>query len=235
MKLSVLIPVYNEADTIREIIQRVSNTPFEKEIIVTDDGSTDGTREILKEFEGRTTGGTPILLIFHERNRGKGASIRSALKKVTGDIVIIQDADLEYDPKEFDKLIEPILKGEARVVYGSRNLKMDGKGKHKNPISSLPFYWGGILLSKLANFLYGTRITDESTGYKVFETGVIKSLDLRCNRFEFCPEVTAKLCRKGYRIKEVPISYYARGFRQGKKIRWWDGWTAVLNLIKYRF
>ena len=235
MKLSVIVPAYNEEGTIREIIDRVSDTPFEKEIIVVDDGSTDGTREILKELEGRTTGETPILLIFHERNRGKGAAIRSALAKVTGDVVIIQDADLEYDPKEFARLIEPILKGETQVVYGSRNLKRDEKGKHGNPMSSLSFYWGGVFLSKLTNLLYGTGITDESTGYKVFKTEVIKNLDLKSEGFEFCPEVTAKLCRKGCKIKEVSISYHPRGFDEGKKICWLDGLVAVFNLLKYRF
>ncbi len=229
VKLSVIIPVYNERETIREVISRVSAAPFEKEIIVVDDGSGDGTREILKEF------GNGVTLIFHERNKGKGASIRSALREVTGDVVIIQDADLEYDPGEFAMLIEPILSGETDVVYGSRNLARDKKGKHGNPVSSLPFYWGGIFLSKLTNLLYGVRITDESTGYKVFRTAVIKNLDLKCSGFEFCPEVTAKLCRKGYRIKEVPISYYPRGFEQGKKIGWRDGWIAVFVLLKYRF
>jgi glycosyltransferase involved in cell wall biosynthesis len=229
MKLSVIIPVYNERESIREVIGKVFAAPFEKEIIVVDDGSGDGTREILKEFGDR------VILIFHKWNKGKGASIRSALREVTGDVVIIQDADLEYDPGEFAGLLKPILSGETDVVYGSRNLARDKKGKHKNPVSSLSFYWGGIFLSKLTNFLYGVRITDESTGYKVFRTEVIKNLDLRCNGFEFCPEVTAKLCRKGYRIKEVPISYNPRGFEQGKKIGWMDGWTAVLTLLKYRF
>ena len=229
MKLSVIIPAFNEKGTIKEIVKKVSAAPFEKEIIVVDDGSTDGTADVLKELE------VPATIIFHEANTGKGASIKSALKKVTGDIVIIQDADLEYDPQEFGKLIEPILNGETEVVYGSRNLKTDAGGRHANPISSSSFYLGGIFLSKLANFLYGTQITDESTGYKVFKTEVIKNIDLKCRGFAFCAEVTAKLCRKGYRIKEVPISYRPRGFKQGKKIHWYDGLIAVITLLKYRF
>ena len=229
MKLSVIIPAFNEKKTIKEIVKKVFAVPFEKEIIVVDDGSTDGTGNILKELE------VPVTIISHERNMGKGASIKSALKKVTGDIVIIQDADLEYDPQEFGKLIEPILNGETQVVYGSRNLKTDARGKHINPMSTFSFYWGGIFLSKLANFLYGVKITDESTGYKVFKSEVIKNIDLKCSGFEFCPEITAKLCRKGYRIKEVPISYKPRDFKHGKKIRWYDGLIAIITLLKYRF
>ena len=229
MKLSVIIPAFNEKKTIKEIVKKVSAAPFEKEVIIVDDGSTDGMGDVLKELE------IPVTIISHERNMGKGASIKSALKKVTGDIVIIQDADLEYDPQEFGKLIEPILNGETQVVYGSRNLKTDARGKHINPMSAFSFYWGGIFLSKLTNFLYGVKITDESTGYKVFKAEVIKNIDLKCSGFEFCPEITAKLCRKGCRIKEVPISYKPRDFKHGKKIRWHDGLIAVITLLKYRF
>ena len=222
MKLSVIIPVYNEKDTLAEIIRRVSEVPLEKEIIVVDDGSNDGTGKILKEFSGK------VKTIFHSENKGKGAAIRRALCEVRGDIVIIQDADLEYNPSDYEKLLEPILSGQTNVVYGSRNLK-------GNPRSNHAFYFGGILLSKLANLLYGADITDEATGYKVFRTEVLKSLNLRCNGFEFCPEVTAKVLRHGYRIKEIPISYYPRRFDEGKKICWLDGVKAILTLLKYRF
>ncbi len=220
--ISVIIPVYNEKATVAQLIRGVSKVPFEKEIIVVDDGSNDGTADILKEFSGR------VKLISHDQNKGKGAAIRTALREVRGNIVIIQDADLEYDPSDYGKLLQPILKGETDVVYGSRNLK-------DNPKSSPYFYIGGVFLSKLANFLYGAHITDEATGYKVFITEVLKSLNLRCNGFEFCPEVTAKVLRRGHKIKEIPISYQPRGFDQGKKICWLDGVKAIITLLKYRF
>ncbi len=220
--ISVIIPVYNEKATVAQLIRRVSKVPFEKEIIVVDDGSNDGTADILKEFSGR------VKLISHDQNKGKGAAIRTALREVRGDIVITQDADLEYDPSDYGKLLEPILNGETDVVYGSRNLK-------DNPKSNPSFYLGGVILSKLANFLYGAHITDEATGYKLFRTEVLKSLNLRCNGFEFCPEVTAKVLRRGHKIKEIPISYQPRGFSQGKKICWLDGVKAVITLLKYRF
>lgn len=220
--ISVIIPVYNEEETVAEVIKKIIETPFEKEIIAVDDGSNDGTIKILKNFSDK------IKLISHKQNRGKGAAIRSALQEINGDIVIIQDADLEYDPSDYGKILEPVLQNQADVVYGSRNLI-------HNPRSSLSFYLGGIFLSKLTNFLYGTNITDESTGYKVFRTKILKSLNLKCNGFEFCPEVTAKLLRHGYKIKEVPISYHPRGFDEGKKIGWVDGVKAVFTLLKYRF
>ncbi len=220
--ISVIIPVYNEKVTVPELIRRVGKIPFEKEIIVVDDGSNDGTADILKEFSGR------VKVISHDQNKGKGAAIRTALREVRGNIVIIQDADLEYDPSDYGKLLEPILKGETDVVYGSRNLR-------DNPKSNLSFYLGGLFLSKLANVLYGAHITDEATGYKVFRTEVLKSLNLRCNGFEFCPEVTAKVLRRGHKIKEIPISYQPRGFDQGKKICWLDGVKAIITLLKYRF
>lgn len=220
MKLSVVIPVYNEADTILETLNRVKNVKLDKEIIVVDDCSTDGTRDILK----KTTG---INLCFHEKNMGKGMAIRSALKEVTGDIVIIQDADLEYDPNDYYSIIEPIISSKAEVVYGSRFL--NGKPK-MNPAN----YLANRILAVASNVLFSAGITDEATCYKAFKTSLLRNIDLKCRRFEFCPEVTAKIRRIGIKIHEVPITYSSRTMAQGKKINWWDGVTAIWTLIKYR-
>lgn len=224
-KLSIIIPVYNEERTILKLIEKVKKVDIvlDKEIIVVDDGSSDATPNLLKKIKGTK-------VIFAEKNIGKGAAIRKGLSKVTGDIVIIQDADLEYDVRDYNKLIEPIIKGKAEVVYGSRNLN---KGNKKH--SGFFYYIGGIFLSLLANLLYGTNITDEATCYKVFKTSIIKSIDLKCNKFEFCPEITAKIAKKGIKIFEVPIRYEPRSKKEGKKIRWIDGIQAVFTLIKYRF
>lgn len=224
MKLSVIIPVYNEKNYILAIMEKVRNVPLEKEIIIVDDGSTDGTTEILKQIKSNKE----IKIIFQARNEGKGAAIRSGLKEVNGDIVVIQDADLEYEPTDYLKLVEPIISGKAKVVYGSRILG-------RCPKSSLAFYLGGRFLSLLTSLLYNTKITDEPTGYKTFDASVLKSLDLKCQRFEFCPEVTAKVLKKGYRIYEVPINYHPRKISEGKKINWRDGLHAAWTLIKYRF
>ncbi|MHB1455475.1 MAG: glycosyltransferase family 2 protein [Armatimonadota bacterium] len=218
--LSVVIPVYNEADTIIETLNRVMDVKLDKEIIVVDDCSTDGTRDILK----KTTG---IKLCLHEKNMGKGTAIRSALKEVTGDIVIIQDADLEYDPNDYNAIIEPIISSKADVVYGSRFLK--GKPR-MNPAN----YLANRILAISANMLFNAGITDEATCYKAFRANLLRSIDLKCRRFEFCPEVTAKIRRKGIKIHEVPISYSSRTMAQGKKINWWDGVTAIWTLVKYR-
>lgn len=203
----------------------VNEIAINKEIIVVDDGSKDGTKEILHNLNTHN-----IKTVFHERNRGKGAAIRTGLKHVTGDIVIIQDADLEYDPKEYPRLIQPILEGKAQVVYGSRFL---------HPLTSKKIYYhfvmGVKLLNVLTYLLYGAKITDEATGHKAFKTEVIKNIALKCERFEFCPEITAKVCKKGYTIYEVPISYRGRSFQEGKKIKWKDGIEAIYTLIKYRF
>lgn len=223
MKLSVIIPVYNESGTIREIIKRVQAVPIDKEIIVVDDGSTDSTCEILNQL--RDNG---IILKRHDRNMGKGMAIRTGIKHVSGDAVVIQDADLEYDPQDYLVLIKPIIEGKARVVYGSRVL---GGGKH----SYRRFYLGGRFLSILTNLLYGSSITDEPTCYKMFKTEVLKNMTLECTGFEFCPEVTAKVLKKGIKIVELPISYYPRTIEEGKKIRWLDGVIAIWTLIKYRF
>ena len=225
MKLSVIIPVYNERQTIGEILRRVKNVDIAKEVIIVDDGSTDGTRDYLRSRESEKD----FKVLYHAKNTGKGAAIRKAISHVSGDIVIIQDADLEYDPQDYHEVIAPIVEGRASVVYGSRYIK---------PGNNLPFtrYKMGVLvLTAMANFLYGAGITDEATCYKAFKADVLKSLPLKCKRFEFCPEVTAKVRKRGYRIKEVPISFYYRTVKEGKKIGWKDGLEAVLALIKYRF
>jgi len=226
MKLSVLIPVYNEEKTLETIIAKLDQVKLNKELIIVNDGSTDGTKEILQRFV--QSGRQDLIIETHLNNRGKGAAIRTALARATGDLVIIQDADLEYDPNDFSRLIEPILAGRAEVVYGSRNLSPNQKGRKLYEL-------GGIFLSKLANLLYGLNITDEATCYKVFTAGAIKGLNLRCEKFEFCPEVTAKLAKKKYQIIEVPISYYPRDRAAGKKLKLSDGLSAAWTLVKYRF
>lgn len=228
MTLSVVIPVFNEKNTISEIIGRIERVNlrefgFKKEIIIVDDGSNDGTREVLKKFEDK------YKVVYHLKNRGKGAAIRTALEKVSGDYVIIQDADLEYDPKDYKKLLDFALKNNARVVYGSRRLNPQNKPSYSS------YYWGGVILNWFTNLILGTKITDESTCYKLFKTETIKSIPLRCERFEFCPEVTAKVSKKGIKIHEVPISYTPRHKKEGKKIKWRDGLEALLVLIKYKF
>lgn len=226
MKLSIIIPVYNEEKTIKEIVKRINKVNIAKELIIIDDGSTDQTRVYLKELQ--TDNYINIKVIYHKKNYGKGSAIRTGLNYVKGDIVIIQDADLEYNPNDYLKLIIPIEQGKSQVVYGSRNLGNKLRGKKL-------YRWGGILLSYLANILYNIKITDEATCYKAFKTRVIKSLNLQCKRFEFCPEVTAKLAKQGYKIIEIPISYSPRNHKQGKKINLIDGLQAIWTLIKYRF
>ena len=228
MKLSVIIPVYNEEKTISEIIRRVKVVNLKKEIIIVEDGSTDRTKEILEEVVKQKNDNNEIKLISRSKKSGKGEAIRTGLKYVTGDIVIIQDADLEYDPNDYYALIQPIVEGKTKVVYGSREL-----GKNKK--SSLSFFLGGKILSFLTNLLYHAKITDEPTCYKVFKKEVLQDLDLKCKGFEFCPEVTAKLRKKGYEIFELPIHYDPRTIKKGKKIRISDGVIAIWTLIKYRF
>lgn len=226
-KLSIIIPCYNEAATITELLARVARAEtcgLEKEIIVVNDGSIDETSQLLEGLQGNG-----IKVIHHERNRGKGAAIRTALEQVTGDIVLIQDADLEYNPDEYPSLLQPILNDHVEVVYGSRTLR---KGTRQG---ALPFLVGGMLLSRLTNLLYKASITDEPTGYKVFRASLLKSIDLKCTGFEFCPEVTAKVCKRGCEIKEVSISYNPRSVSEGKKISWRDFIVHVFILLKYRF
>ncbi|MFA5644881.1 MAG: glycosyltransferase family 2 protein [Candidatus Ratteibacteria bacterium] len=227
MKLSVIIPVYNEKETISSLIQQVQAVAVDKEIIIVDDGSKDGTSEVLKKIASLHSP-KDLKVIFMEKNSGKGSAIRRGIKEVNGDIIIIQDADLEYDPFEYPKLIEPIVEGKTSVVYGSRILGSRAK-------SSWSFYLGGRVLSLLANLLYNARITDEPTCYKVFKAEILKEIPLTCTGFEFCPEVTAKVRKAGYRIMEVPISYYPRKISEGKKIRLKDGLIAIWTLLKLRF
>lgn len=229
MRLSVIIPVYNEKGTILQILKKVQDVPVDKEIIVVDDGSTDGTAELLESIRGETTGAySNVRVITREENEGKGAAIREGLRHVNGEFVVIQDGDLEYEPMDWLGMLRLMREKGANVVYGSRIL---GKGAK----SSLSFYYGGRLLSLLTNVLYNAHITDEPTCYKMFRTDVIRSIKLNCRGFEFCPEVTAKVLKNGHRIYEVPISYKPRMIKEGKKIRWKDGITAILVLCKHRF
>jgi len=222
LKLSVIMPVHNEAHTIRETLRQVQTVDLEKEIIIVDDHSSDGTRKILSQIAD-----DEVKVIYHDQNTGKGSAIRTALQYVTGDIVIIQDGDLEYDPADYYKLIEPIVEGQASVVYGSRFL-----GEISN--MHLLNYIANKILALTASLLFFTWITDEGTCYKVFEAGVLNGLNLKCTGFDFCPEVTAKVLKRGHRIVEVPISYRGRSTEEGKKIRWQDGLRAFFTLIKYR-
>jgi dolichol-phosphate mannosyltransferase len=225
MKLSVIIPVHNEEATLAEIITRVRATGLAYEIIVVDDGSTDDSPAIAESL----CGGDPPLTIFqHERNRGKGAAVRTGVAAASGNLVLVQDADLEYHPTDYPALLAPFANPAVEVVYGSRNLQ-------RNPRSSFAFYWGGRLLSWIANWLYGSHITDEATGYKVVKADLLRDIGLETDGFEFCPEVTAKLLQRGVAIHEVPISYTPRSWEEGKKIQWHDGLIAIWTLIKYRF
>lgn len=226
MKLSILIPVYNEKNTIEKLIQKVKSVNISKEIIIIDDGSIDGTRDILKNLKD-----SEIKVILQDKNQGKGFCIRTGIKYVTGDIVAIQDADLEYDPHDFIDIIKPIMEGETKIVYGTRF----PKNKKRPSIFKNKFYLANKILTITANILYDARITDEATCYKIFDSEVIKSIDLTCKRFEFCPEVTAKARKKGYKITELPISYYPRSENEGKKIKYRDGFEALWTLIKFRF
>jgi glycosyltransferase involved in cell wall biosynthesis len=226
MKLSIIIPVYNEAATLEEIIGRVRATGLAYEIIAVDDGSSDASPAILARLENNDH--PPLTILRHERNRGKGAAMRTGLAAVTGDLVLVQDADLEYDPVDYPALLAPFSDPSTEVVYGSRNLR-------RNPKSSFAFYWGGRFLSWVANWLYGSHITDEATGYKVIKTDLLRDIGLETDGFEFCPEVTAKLLQRGVSICEVPISYNPRSWEEGKKIQWYDGAIAIWTLVKYRF
>ncbi len=225
-KLSIIIPVYNEEATLEEIIKRVRTTGLVHEIIVVDDGSTDSSSTILSQLQNSAP--PSLRILRHERNRGKGAAIQTGLAAVTGRLVLVQDADLEYDPDDYPALLAPFADPAVEVVYGSRNLR-------RNPRSSFAFYWGGRLLSWITNWLYGTHITDEATCYKMIKTELLRDMGLETDGFEFCPEVTAKLLRRGVPIHEIPVSYNPRSWEEGKKIQWYDGAIAIWTLIKYRF
>lgn len=225
--ISIIIPVYNEESSIEKVIKRVlkANTlGYQKEIIIVDDGSTDNTTKLLKKIKNNR-----IKKLFHNKNKGKGAALRYGFSKAKGQIILVQDADLEYHPKDFPKIIRPFLKNNVKVVYGSRELS--GKNKH----SSIFFHAGGRLVTLVANFLFAASITDEATGYKAFDARLLKSLPLKCQRFEFCPEVTALLLKRGEIIHEVPITYSARHHGQGKKIKAYDGLEAIWTLLRIKF
>jgi len=225
VKLSVIMPAYNEAATIKKAIEKVLavEIPAEKEFIIVDDGSTDGTREILKQVSD-----SRIKLLFHEKNQGKGAALHTGFKNVTGDIVIIQDADLEYDPSDYIHLINPILCGHADVVYGSRFLS----GPHR--VLLFWHYVGNKLITLAANMLYNVNFTDIETGYKAFRSKILKEITFSSNCFGFEAEFTAKVAKKQYHLYEVPIQYMGRGYDEGKKITWRDGVTALRILLKFK-
>ncbi len=220
--VSVIVPVYNEVANIDELLRAIHASPVKKEIILVDDGSTDGTREKLQALPAMDD----VTVVFHEKNCGKGAAIRTALAYAQGEYVLIQDSDLEYDPQDYPALLRPLEEGRANVVYGVRP---------DRPERGLRFFLGAKLLTHLTNFLYRARIHDEATCYKAVRRSLLARMQLQCHRFEFCPEVTAKLSRMGEKIAEVPIQYHPRSAEEGKKIRHSDGWQAIWTLIRYRF
>ncbi len=223
--LSVIVPVYNERTTVAEVIRRIraAAVPLTVDVVVVNDGSSDGTDKVLAAIEDST-----VKVVNHLQNRGKGAAIRTGLAEVRGDLVLIQDADLEYDPDDWPKLLDPLLKGKTRVVYGSRFT-----GERMN---MLPSHWiGNRILSLVTNVLYSSTLSDMETGYKVFDRKVIDGITIESDRFDFEPEITAKVLRRGHRIYEVPISYAGREIDEGKKITWRDGFGALKALVKFRF
>ena len=227
MKISILIPVYNESTTIQTLIQRVREAPtpgYEKEVVSVDDASSDATPQMLESIKRAWP---EIVIVRHKHNLGKGAAIQTALERTTGDYILIQDADLEYNPRDYEKLLKPLGNG-AMVVYGSRNLQRSKTGYTL-------FFWGGWFLTRLFNFLYRAKLTDINTGYKLFRTDVIRNLRLKEKRFAFCEEVTSKIVRAGHTITEVAIDYEPRTFREGKKIRFRDGVRGLVAIIQYRF
>ncbi len=225
MKLSVVIPAYNEVRTIEEIVRRVSQVGRADEILIVDDGSTDGTRELLQRMDGNL----PVRVILHDRNQGKGAAVRTGIQAARGDVVIIQDADLEYDPREYPALLKPLEEGIADVVYGSRFL-----GGARRPV----FFWNMVankILTLMTNLLYNNILSDMETGYKVFRREPVAQIPLRARRFDFEPEFTAKVLKRRFRIYEVPISFNPRDYSQGKKIKMKDAFIAAWTLLRYRF
>lgn len=225
-KITVLIPVYNELNTLETILKKVEETNLcglEKEIILIDDYSTDGTRDILKNLESK------YKVLYHDKNMGKGAALKTGFANMTGDIVIIQDADLEYEPKDYENLVKEVYEGNADIVYGSRLM---GKPDDSFIWTHL---WGNRLITFVANILYGQKLTDIETCYKVFRRELLDGVDVKSHRFDFEPEITAKMLKKKAKFMELPISYSGRGHDEGKKITWKDGFGAIWALIKYRF
>jgi glycosyltransferase involved in cell wall biosynthesis len=223
--LSVIVPVYNERVTVAEVIRRIRavDVPVDVEVIVVDDGSSDGTEKVLSAL-----GDSTVRILTHKVNQGKGAAIRTGLGAARGDLVLVQDADLEYDPEDWPSLLDPILRGKAQVVYGSRFT-----GQRKN---MMPLHWiGNRFLSLVTNVLYSSTMSDMETCYKLFDSRVLEGITIQSDKFDFEPEITAKVLRRGYRIYEVPISYAGREMSEGKKITWRDGVGALRALIKYRF
>jgi glycosyltransferase involved in cell wall biosynthesis len=227
MKLSVVMPVYNEEKTLEEIFRRVQATPYDKEIIAVDDCSQDRSREILQRLAQQYDN---VRLFFHDRNMGKGAALRTGFAQVTGDVVIIQDADLEYDPKDYPALLDPILRDLADVVYGSRLI-----GAQPHRVLFFWHYMGNKAVTTLSNMFTNLNLTDMEVGYKVFKSWVIKDIQIKSNRFGVEPELTAKIAKKKVRIYEVPISYHGRDYSEGKKITWRDGIAAIFHIIRFRF
>lgn len=225
LKLSIVIPIYNERKTLETLIAKVNAVDYDKEILLIDDFSSDGTREVLKRYENKEN----FQVLYHDHNQGKGAALRTGFSNVNGDIIIIQDADLEYNPADYGTLIEPILDGRADVVYGSRFLG----GPHR-----VLFFWhsiGNMVLTTFSNMLTNINLTDMETGYKVFTKRVNDTLTFKCDRFGFEPEFTAKVAKNNFRIYEVPISYNGRDYSEGKKITWKDGVAAIWYIIKFKF
>jgi glycosyltransferase involved in cell wall biosynthesis len=226
--LSVIIPAFNEEKTLAQVLDRVLALPLKPQIIAVSDGSTDGTNEIIRQFQ-RERGITGVICPV---NGGKGAAIQAGLAHATQPYTVIQDADLEYSPEQFDVLLKPVREGRAQVVYGSRNLRHPAM--RKNNFHYMRFWLGGKVVSLAANYLFAIHLTDEATCYKLFPTELLKRMNLSCRGFDFCPEVTAKAVRLGYRILEVPIEYNPRTLSEGKKIRAWHGIEAILVLLKFR-
>jgi glycosyltransferase involved in cell wall biosynthesis len=222
VRLAIIVPVFNEAATVVEIVRRLLSVPLDAQVVLVDDGSTDGTAEELQKISNPR-----LRVIRHATNMGKGAAIVTGIGAVTADAIVIQDADLEYSPEELPRLLEPVARGEADVVYGSRFL-----GRMEN--MRFANYLANTILTWTANILYGARLTDEATCYKLFRADLLKSIPLTCKRFEFCPEVTARVRRRGITIRELPITYLGRTKTAGKKIGIRDAWKAFLTLLKYR-
>ena len=232
MKLSIIIPVFNEVGTIQELLRRIENielTKVKKEVILVDDASTDGSREILKKLKGK------YVKIFHDKNKGKGAALKSGIKIATGDFIIFQDADLEYNPNDYVKLLQPILENRANVTFGSRftyqKLALFGSNRKMHPI-----HWiGNKFLTFVFNLLYNTSFTDVEPCYKMFKSNILKNTNINSNGFEYDIELMCKIVKKKYKIFQLPISYNIRTFDEGKKVNWKDGIVALITMIKYRF